>query len=48
MAELAAAAGVDPWFIDQVKGMEEHTERMVRGWLWGRRAGPAAASARLC
>src|SRR6266849_4901350 len=25
--------------------MEEHAERMVRGWLWGRRAGPAAALA---
>ncbi len=31
VAELAAATGIDPWFIDQVKGIEEHAERMVRG-----------------
>jgi len=47
VAELAAATGIDPWLTDQVKGMEEHAERMVRGWLWPRRADPAAASARL-
>jgi carbamoyl-phosphate synthase large subunit len=30
VAELAAATGIDPWFIDQVKGIEEHAERMIR------------------
>jgi carbamoyl-phosphate synthase large subunit len=31
VAELAAATGIDPWFIDQVKGIEEHAERIRRG-----------------
>jgi len=30
VAEVVAATGIDPWFIDQVKGIEEHSERMVR------------------
>jgi carbamoyl-phosphate synthase large subunit len=31
VAELAAASGIDPWFIDQIKGIEEHAERIARG-----------------
>jgi carbamoyl-phosphate synthase large subunit len=31
VAELAAATGIDPWFIDQVQGIEEQAERMVPG-----------------
>jgi carbamoyl-phosphate synthase large subunit len=30
-AELAAATGIDPWFIDQVQGIEEQAKRMVPG-----------------
>ena len=35
VAELAEATGIDPWFIDQIKGIDEHAER-ISG------AGPAA------
>jgi carbamoyl-phosphate synthase large subunit len=31
VAELAAATGIDPWFIDQIKSIEEHAERIARG-----------------
>src|SRR5216683_2884073 len=31
VAELAGATGIDPWFIDQVKGIEEHAERIGQG-----------------
>jgi carbamoyl-phosphate synthase large subunit len=31
VAELAEATGIDPWFIDQVKGIEEHAERIGQG-----------------
>src|SRR5450755_2792442 len=37
VAELAAQTGIDPWFIDQIKGIDEHAER-ISG------AGPAAAA----
>ena len=30
VAELVAATGIDPWFIDQIKGIEERAERMTR------------------
>jgi carbamoyl-phosphate synthase large subunit len=30
--ELAAATGIDPWFIDQIKSIEEHSERIRAGW----------------
>jgi carbamoyl-phosphate synthase large subunit len=30
---LATATGIDPWFIDQVKGLEEQAERIRRGQL---------------
>ena len=39
VAELAEATGIDPWFIDQIKGIEEHAERVAV-------AGPAAAEPR--
>src|SRR5437762_1484581 len=29
---LAAATGIDPWFIDQVAGLEDHAERIAQGW----------------
>jgi carbamoyl-phosphate synthase large subunit len=31
VAELAAATGIDPWFIDQIKGIEEQAERIRPG-----------------
>jgi carbamoyl-phosphate synthase large subunit len=31
VAELAEASGIDPWFIDQIKGIEEQAERIARG-----------------
>ena len=31
VADLAAATGIDPWFIDQIKGIEEHAERLAAG-----------------
>jgi carbamoyl-phosphate synthase large subunit len=33
VADLATATGIDPWFIDQVKGLEEQAERIRRGQL---------------
>jgi carbamoyl-phosphate synthase large subunit len=33
VAELAAATGIDPWFIDQLEGIEEQAERVRRGQL---------------
>jgi carbamoyl-phosphate synthase large subunit len=38
VAELAAATGIDPWFIDQIKGIEEQAERIATA-----HPGPAAA-----
>ena len=38
VAELAAATGIDPWFIDQVKGIEEIAQRVAAG-----RGGPLSA-----
>jgi carbamoyl-phosphate synthase large subunit len=32
VAELAAATGIDPWFIDQVAAIEDHAIRLARGW----------------
>jgi carbamoyl-phosphate synthase large subunit len=29
VAELADATGIDPWFIDQIKNIEEHAERVA-------------------
>ncbi len=29
VAELAARTGIDPWFIDQIKGIDEHAERIA-------------------
>jgi carbamoyl-phosphate synthase large subunit len=29
VAELAGATGIDPWFIDQIKGIEEQAERLA-------------------
>jgi carbamoyl-phosphate synthase large subunit len=40
VAELAEATGIDPWFIDQIKSIEEHSERIRAGWSHG--PGPAA------
>jgi carbamoyl-phosphate synthase large subunit len=37
VADLATASGIDPWFIDQIKGIEEHAERLAAG-------GPPTAS----
>jgi carbamoyl-phosphate synthase large subunit len=31
VAELAEATGIDPWFIDQIKGVEEIAQRIARG-----------------
>ncbi len=31
VAELAGATGIDPWFIDQIKGIEEMSERVAAG-----------------
>ena len=31
VADLAAATSIDPWFIDQIKGIEEHAERLAAG-----------------
>jgi carbamoyl-phosphate synthase large subunit len=44
VAELAAATGIDPWFIDQIKGIEEHAER-IRSGQPDPASGPEAASA---
>ncbi|HEX9035242.1 MAG TPA: carbamoyl-phosphate synthase large subunit, partial [Streptosporangiaceae bacterium] len=30
VTELAAASGIDPWFIEQVKGIEDHAQRIAR------------------
>jgi carbamoyl-phosphate synthase large subunit len=32
VAELAAASGIDPWFIDQIKGIDEQAERIAASW----------------
>ncbi len=32
VAELAAATGIDPWFIDQIASLEEHALRIAHGW----------------
>jgi carbamoyl-phosphate synthase large subunit len=31
VAEVAEATGIDPWFIDQIKNIEEHSERLGGG-----------------
>jgi carbamoyl-phosphate synthase large subunit len=31
VAELAEVTGIDPWFIDQLAGIEDHAERLARG-----------------
>jgi carbamoyl-phosphate synthase large subunit len=31
LPELAGATGIDPWFIDQIKGIEEQAERVAAG-----------------
>jgi carbamoyl-phosphate synthase large subunit len=31
VADLATATGIDAWFIDQIKGIEEHAERLASG-----------------
>jgi len=31
VAQLAEATGIDPWFIDQIKGIEEQAERIATG-----------------
>jgi carbamoyl-phosphate synthase large subunit len=33
VADLATATGIDPWFIDQIKGIEEQAERIRSGQL---------------
>jgi carbamoyl-phosphate synthase large subunit len=32
VTEVAAATGIDPWFLDQVAGLEDHAERLAAGW----------------
>src|SRR6516164_4940483 len=32
VAEVAAATGIDPWFLDQVASLEDHAERLAAGW----------------
>ncbi|HJZ09080.1 MAG TPA: carbamoyl-phosphate synthase large subunit, partial [Trebonia sp.] len=32
VAELAAATGIDPWFVDQIASLEDHAERLAGGW----------------
>src|SRR6266545_3933968 len=46
VAELAAATGIDPWFIDQVKGIEDHAERIAGGQPPGQPCALPAASLR--
>jgi carbamoyl-phosphate synthase large subunit len=43
-ADLAEATGIDPWFIDQIKGIEDHAER-IRAGRSDRPAPSGAASA---
>ena len=43
VADLAAATGIDPWFVDQILGIEEHAERLAR-----RRARPPRPGPRRC
>ncbi len=43
--ELAAATGIDPWFIDQIKGLEEHAERIAAGWPQAAQASRMARAA---
>src|SRR5207247_2077929 len=31
LPDLAAATGIDPWFIDQIKAIEEHAQRLAAG-----------------
>jgi carbamoyl-phosphate synthase large subunit len=33
IADLAAASGIDPWFLDQIAGIEEHAKRIAGGGL---------------
>src|SRR5262249_55724523 len=40
VAQLAEATGIAPWFIDQIKSIEEHSERIRAGW--SQPPGPAA------
>jgi carbamoyl-phosphate synthase large subunit len=43
VAELAAATGIDPWFVDQIQAIEELARRLADGWPpgWAGRS-PAA------
>jgi|CZKT01.1.fsa_nt_gi carbamoyl-phosphate synthase large subunit len=46
VAELAAATGIDPWFVDQIKGIDEQAERLAGARppaAPGRASAPAAA-----
>ncbi len=43
VAEVVAATGIDPWFIDQVKGIEDHSKRIAGSQPSGHRARPAGA-----
>jgi carbamoyl-phosphate synthase large subunit len=44
--ELAAATGIDPWFIDQIKGIDEHAERLAGASLAAHPGTLRAAKAR--
>ena len=46
VAELAAATGIDPWFVDQIQAIEELARRLADGWPpgWAGRS-PAAGNA---
>jgi carbamoyl-phosphate synthase large subunit len=54
VAQLAEATGIDPWFIDQIKGIEEQAERIATGrrgqafapWPGEPGSGPPAALSR--
>src|ERR1022692_4870644 len=43
VAEVAAASSIDPWFIDQIAGIDEHAERIAAGQPPGP-PGPSPAS----
>ncbi len=44
VAGLATATGIDPWFIDQIKGVEEQAERIRRGQLGAAERLPSAGA----
>ncbi len=47
VAELAAATGIDPWFVDQVASLEDHAERLAGGWPGGRGNPPRGQTGRV-